>query len=100
MTAVMSGSGYDPEYGRKLVLELTRVGLDDVSADGRVCVYRGGTRATAMLRLSIESLRAALIASSDLKTHDVDRALGTLDDPDTTFMRPHDDRGAWPAARQ
>ena len=84
----MSRAGYDAAYGRRLVHELERAGLDDVAADGRVRVYRGASPATTFLRLSLESMAASLIASDELAYEDLSWALATLDDPDSVFLTP------------
>jgi SAM-dependent methyltransferase len=84
--AVMSRSGYDRHCGRKLVHELERAGLEDVGADGRVRVYRGGSPAMAFVRLSIQSLGEAAVGSGDLTAEYIRHALARADDPSTTFV--------------
>jgi SAM-dependent methyltransferase len=84
----MSHAGYDAAYGRRLVHELERSGLDDVAADGRMRVYRGASPGTTFLRLSLESMGASLIASGELMREDLAWALAALDDPDSVFLTP------------
>lgn len=84
----MSGVGFDGEYGRKLVHELEDVGLEEVRADGRARLYRGGTAGTAFIRLSLESLRPQLIETGTLNEDDVRAALALLDDPANVFVSP------------
>jgi SAM-dependent methyltransferase len=82
----MSRSGYDAYSGRKLVHELERAGLEEVGADGRVRVYRGGTPATGFTRLSLESLKDALLEAGDLTQEDLERAREGMNDPATVFV--------------
>jgi len=82
----MSRSGFDPYYGRRLVHELERVGLEDVRADGRVRVQRGGSPEVTFLRLSLQTLAAGAIASGELRRDDLEHVLTRLDDPDTVFL--------------
>ena len=84
----MSQAGFDPEYGPKLVHELEAVGLEAVEAAGRSRVYRGGSPGTAFMRLSLDSLRDALVAAGALTADDVDQALARVDDPETVFTSP------------
>ncbi len=86
IAAFMSRSGYESRFGRTVVHEIEAAGLQDVDADGRLRVHRGGSPGTTMLRLSIESLSAALVASGALTSEDLERALATLDDPGTVFL--------------
>jgi SAM-dependent methyltransferase len=86
LAGFMSRSGYDPHYGRKLVHELDRAGLQDVGAEGRLSVYRGASAATDFLGLSFRSLSDALLAAGALERHDLERALATLDDPGAVFL--------------
>jgi SAM-dependent methyltransferase len=80
--ALMARSGFDPRAGRKLVSELTRAGLEDVAADGRVAVYRGGSPAAAWSRLTLEALRDRL----SVPEIDIEHALARFDDPETTIV--------------
>lgn len=84
----MEKAGFDGEYGRKLVHELEDVGLEAVEASGRARVYRGGTPGTAFIRLSLESLRGALIEAGRLTEDDVEAALAAIDDPANVFVSP------------
>ena len=88
VTRFMSRAGYDADFGRRLVHELEGAGLRDVRADGRVRVYRGASPSTTFLRLSFESMGAALLSSGELMQEDLDWVLATLDDPDTVFLTP------------
>jgi SAM-dependent methyltransferase len=84
----MSRAGFDAEYGRKLVHELEDVGLQDVGADGRARIYRGGSSGTAFIKLSLESLGPALIEAGMLTQEDVDATLAAVDDPANVYVSP------------
>ena len=84
----MSRAGFDPEYGGKLVGELERCGLEDVAAEGRARVYRGGEPGTAFARLSLESLRGPLVEAGALTEADVEEALAGVEDPANVFVSP------------
>src|SRR5262249_57708479 len=54
----------DTHYGRRLVGDLVTAGLQDVQAEGRCAVVRGGRPpAPGFLRLTVEQLRAPLLRS-------------------------------------
>ena len=80
--------GFDPEYGSKLVHELEAVGLEEVDADGRARVSRGGSPGTAFIRLSIDALRDALVAAGALTEDEIEQALARVDDPENVFTSP------------
>ena len=84
----MTKAGFDGEYGPKLIHELEDVGLEDVGADGRARIYRGGSPGTAFIRLSLESLSATLIDAGLLTQEDVDTTLALVDDPSNVFISP------------
>jgi SAM-dependent methyltransferase len=84
----MSRAGFDNCHGRKLVRKLERVGLEDVAAEGRLRVGKGGGPGSAFLRLTFKSLRPALIEAGDVTEEDLGHALALLDDPDTAFVNP------------
>jgi SAM-dependent methyltransferase len=84
----MSSAGFDPECGRKLVHELEAAGLQDVGAEGRARVYRGGSPGTAFMKLSLESLRGALAEAGALSEADAGAALAAVDDPSNVFVSP------------
>jgi SAM-dependent methyltransferase len=91
LTAVlgfMEKAGFDPRFGRRLVAELREAALGDVEAEGRVRVIRGGTPETAFYRLSLESLRGALVESGALSEEEVAAALARTDDPEAVYLSP------------
>ena len=86
--AFMSEHGFDPDLGRKLVSVLTEAGLEEVDAEGRTRVFRGGSPGTAFYRLSLESLRGALVEAGKLDDDQVERALAAVADPANVFLSP------------
>jgi SAM-dependent methyltransferase len=84
----MSKAGFDPEYGPKLIHEFEDVGLEDTGADARARVYRGGEPGTAFMRLSLESLRGALVEAGMLTDEEVATALSLIDDPGNVYVSP------------
>jgi SAM-dependent methyltransferase len=84
---LMSSAGFDPKYGRKLVHALESQGLQEVRAEGRVAVYRGGSAAAAFLALSLESQGGALLESG-LSGEDLHAALAAMRDPNMVFVSP------------
>jgi len=83
-------SGADPEYGRRLCDDVRAQGLTDIQADGRMPMLRGGTPVSAseFLRLTIEKLREALVASRVVTVAEVEQALDLLRDPAFTTVFP------------
>jgi hypothetical protein len=72
----------------RLVRELEAAGLQDVSAAGRIRVYRGGTSTTTFARLSIAAMSAGLTDSGDPVPEDLEWLLRALDDPGSVFLTP------------
>ncbi|MGB7589258.1 MAG: methyltransferase domain-containing protein [Solirubrobacterales bacterium] len=85
---LMADAGFDPNFGRRLPAELEAAGLENVEADGRVRLVRGGTPETAFFRLSVGSLREPLVQRDLLTEDEIDRALAGFDDPATTGLSP------------
>jgi SAM-dependent methyltransferase len=77
------------EYGRRLVDDLDATGLVDVAAEGRCAIVRGGSPPAAhFLRLTLEKLRAGMLASHRLSEEELDSALAALQDASLTVMMP------------
>lgn len=57
---VMRLAGYDPAYGRRLPVEMARLGLVEVRAEGVVPVLRGGDDRLDWARLSIRRMGEAM----------------------------------------
>jgi hypothetical protein len=85
---LMASVGFDRECGRKLPSELEALGLEDVQAEGRVRLIRGGTPGAAFFRLSLESLRDALVSSRSVREEEIEAGLAYLADAQNTFLSP------------
>jgi SAM-dependent methyltransferase len=82
----LARSGFDAQYGRRMVHDLRWAGLDDVGAEGRARVFRGASSAAAFLRLTLNSLQSALLEHGDVAGDDLEHAYRRLDDPDAVFV--------------
>jgi SAM-dependent methyltransferase len=85
---LMAEAGFDANFGRRMLAELDAAGLEDVEAEGRVRLVRGGTPKTAFFRLSLDSLRETLVERGLLSEEEIEHALAGLDDPATTGLTP------------
>ncbi len=84
----MARSGFDPEFGPRIVHELESLGLVETGADARARIYRGGSPGTAFGKLSLESLRQVLVAEGLLSDAEIDQGLTGIDDPSSLFTSP------------
>jgi SAM-dependent methyltransferase len=84
----MGRAGYDMYYGRRLAEEMTRVGLTDVHADGRVTLMRGGTGSIDWLRISLERMSEQLVAAEMITGSELEQVLALLDDPRFAWFSP------------
>jgi SAM-dependent methyltransferase len=84
----MTEAGFDPYYGRRLMRELEARGLTNVDAEGRMLVMGPEHPGRAFYRLSLVSLREAVVARGAVTDADVDEALGELDREDRTLLSP------------
>ncbi len=79
----------DCEYGRRAMGDLVAAGLEDVQAEGRCPVVRGGTPlATGFLRLTVEKLREPVLAAGEVSPAEFAQALADLQDPSVTVVAP------------
>jgi len=85
---LMGSMGHDGECGRKLPSELGALGLEDVQAEGRVRLIGSGTPDTAFFRLSLETLREALVSSGRAREEEIEERLADLAEPGRTFLSP------------
>ena len=82
-------SPIDTQYGRRLVDDLAAAGLEDVQAEGRCAIVRGGSPPAAdFLRLTIEKVRAPLIDGHRVREREFDEAVSILGDPAASMMFP------------
>jgi len=77
------------EYGRRAMGDLLAVGLEDVQAEGRCPIVRGGTPLAAdFLRLTLEKLREPVLARGDVTPEEFAEAVAALQDPNITVVAP------------
>ena len=88
MRQVTAAAGVHQRLGRSLGRRLRGHGLTDVDTEGRVFVWRGGSRGAALSRLNVEQLRAAVLASGQLTVDELEADLATLDDDDFEMRSP------------
>lgn len=81
-------AGFDRSYGRRLVHELRRVGLEGVEADGRLALIDVEAPGAAFYRLSLEALRQPLLAEERLTEAEIGEALRLLAEPGRLLVSP------------
>lgn len=86
--AAMSEAGFDPNFGRRLPGELEAAGLEDIGAEGRVRVIRGGSPETAFFRLTIGALRGSMLALELLDEAEIESELAAVEERANTFLSP------------
>ncbi len=84
----MSEAGFDPYLGRRLMGALERRGLTDASAEGRLLVMRSDHPGAAFYRLSLVSLRDALVQRGTVTAAEIDEAIAAIDRGDLTLISP------------
>ena len=88
MRQVTAAAGVHQRLGRSLGRRLRGHGLADVDTEGRVFVWRGGSRGAALARLNVEQLRPAILASGQLTVDELEADLAALDDEDFEMRSP------------
>ena len=86
MQAVLRRHSFDGYYGRRLVACLRAHNLAEISAEGRVFMYGGGTSGADLTRAAISQTRDEMIGTGAISAADVERDLLQLNRPD--FMMP------------
>jgi SAM-dependent methyltransferase len=81
-------SGYDGEWGRRMLGALRGAGLVDVDSRGKVVTMHGGTASAEWYLLALERARPAIVASGLLAADVVDAALAQARDPSFAVLGP------------
>ena len=79
---------FDTAFGRRLHAELESAGLTRVRAEGRVGIWRGGSDAGHLWRLTLEQLREPMATSSPVSSDEVEQVIALCDDPRVQLMSP------------
>jgi SAM-dependent methyltransferase len=89
MRLLESTCSVEVEYGRRVLDDLTAVGLVNVQAEGRSLVVRGGSPPAAhFLRLTLEKLRGPLLGEGDVTEAEFTEAVSALEDPAVVVVMP------------
>jgi ubiquinone/menaquinone biosynthesis C-methylase UbiE len=83
---IMIERGVDPAFGRSLAKNLNARGLQNVSAEGRILMWFGGSQGARLMRANLEQLREAILESGAVTTAEFAEDIARLDQPD--FMTP------------
>lgn len=81
-------AGFERLYGRRLVHELRRVGMEEVASEGRLRLIDAGDPCAAFFRLSLAALREPLVADGRLEEAEIDEALALFDEPGRVIVSP------------
>jgi hypothetical protein len=102
MQDVLRRHSFDGYYGRRLVARLRAHDLAEISAEGRVFMYEGGTSGADLTRAAISQTRDEMIGAGAISATEIERDLLQLNGSD--FMMPSPImwavRGRRPASRQ
>jgi SAM-dependent methyltransferase len=102
MQAVLRRHGFDGYYGRRLVAAMRAHNLAEISAEGRVFMFEGGTSGADLTRAAISQTRDELIDAGAISATEIECDLLQLNRSD--FMMPSPImwavRGRRPAGRQ
>jgi SAM-dependent methyltransferase len=83
---IMSERGVDPTFGRALAPNLHALGLEDISAEGRMLMWFGGSHGAHLLRANLEQLEGPILASGAVTAIEFAQDIARLELPD--FMTP------------
>lgn len=84
--AFMAKAGYDAYFAHNLPAELVTAGFDEVGADARSFLVRGGAPETAFQRFTLEQLGPTLVGAGALTQREIDRAITYATDPASYWM--------------
>lgn len=87
-TSALRSAGVDGTFGRELPARLEERGLEEVGADVRAQLVRGGSQAARLTELSISHLKPLLIRSGALTDAQVNTLLASFRDPGAFWFAP------------
>ena len=85
---VMERAGMDLRFGRRLPDLLDTHGLVDIDAEGRICLWRGRSAGTDLLRANFEAFRSHILETLLVTPQEFDRDLRNLDEPRFAVSSP------------
>jgi ubiquinone/menaquinone biosynthesis C-methylase UbiE len=83
---IMIERGVDPAFGRSLAKNLNARGLQNVSAEGRMLLWFGGSEGTRLMRANLEQLGEAILESGAVSTAEFAEDIARLNQLD--FVTP------------
>lgn len=83
---LLRDTGADAYAGRRLYGQLHALGLEDVAAEGRVFMVRGGSPNAEVWRLTAEQVADRLVQAGLLSAEEMGRVLALLRDPAFVWM--------------
>jgi SAM-dependent methyltransferase len=88
VTDFMTAAGFDPYYGRRLMREVEDSALTNVGAEGRMLVMGPQHPGRDFYRLSLVSLRDAVVQRGAVTDAEIDEVLGEFDRGERTLLSP------------
>jgi SAM-dependent methyltransferase len=88
MRHVSAAAGVDQRMGRSLSRRLRSCGLEQVTSEARTFLWRGGSVGAELMRLNIEQLREAILATKLVTAAEYGDDLARLDDIDLEVQSP------------
>ena len=78
---VMERAGMDLRFGRRLPDLLDAHGLIEIDAEGRICLWRGRSSGTDLLRANYQAFRSPILETLLVTPQEFDRDMRNLDEP-------------------
>lgn len=85
---MLSQGGFDPEYGRRIGVQLRRHGLAAVSVEGRMYEMGGDLPLTSVWSLVAQRLHQPLIETGLLSSNEIDQAVNLIEGSDFFALSP------------
>jgi hypothetical protein len=79
---LMEARGLDLAWGRRLYRCLREHGLVNLSLEGYVAVWKGGSPGARLTQANFEQIREEVVNAGLITNEEVDQVLALLDDPD------------------
>jgi SAM-dependent methyltransferase len=86
--AIMVSAGFEPRFGRRVLRGFLERGLVEAGAEARTLLLNPSHPGSAFYRLSLMSLRDAVIARGQVTEAEVDEVLSSIDDDSRWLVTP------------